>query len=138
MRKCRMHDPKAMEEMLIGLRNTSMGAHKISYYYQSGPCEIVFFNDRKCKYLYSHNYGRIRMLSPTRKSNGHDEEECSKFGIRLSEMIKASDYSYNDIVSHSGISDSMFKYYTRGIKYPSDERLEALAYAVGCEVEDLI
>ena len=61
-----------------------------------------------------------------------------KFKDRLSFMMRRANLTRQDLIEKSDISESALSYYLSGQKTPGIKTTIALAYALGCSIEDLV
>jgi transcriptional regulator with XRE-family HTH domain len=61
-----------------------------------------------------------------------------QFGINLTDMLKYNNTTNRELAEDTGISEATISNYTRGLQMPSVKNLINIAYALECDVDELI
>lgn len=68
---------------------------------------------------------------------GAEGEWIYNFSMNLQEMVKSKNMSVKELSWKTKINQSSLRDYISGWTKPSDERIEKIAKALGCEVSEL-
>lgn len=71
-------------------------------------------------------------------SENMTEQECKKeFGLRLRKIMEIKGVTQDDLSEKTGIAQPILSNYIRGKNAPSFYRVDKIAKALGCSVDDL-
>lgn len=127
-----------MDDMIhrnLGMRFPFIVREAIEYRDGGGFDVIVTLRDGRV-ILYDDMEGTIRNLP--RDINNLSEHECKReFGIRLKRLMYKKGITQSELSERTGIAQTMISSYLTGRNVPSFYKVDRIARALGCSVDDL-
>ena len=101
-----------------------------------GNFELIIRMNNGDKFLYDDLDRSIRQLP--KDSLNMTEEECKReFGMRLYKVMERKGVTQKELSELTGIPYPMINRYLRGVNEPSFYKVDKIAKALGCSIDDL-
>lgn len=111
-------------------------ANDVVSYYEKGKHELILKLKDGTSVSYD-DYDRTIRNLPSDSYNMSEKEFKIEFGIRLSRLMHMKGITQMDISNKTGIPQPMISSYITGRNLPSFYKVDKLAKALGCSMEDL-
>ena len=113
-------------------------AEKVVKWFKEDSVYIFELNDgRFVEYDWLDNTHRY-IMNPEEKQNRDDIEWRKEFSYKLKKRMARMRMTQIELSRRCGISTRIILRYTQGISIPSAYNLEKIAYALKCDIKDLI
>lgn len=109
--------------------------HMISYY-ETGPFELTVERDDGVWYLYDDLERSIRRL-PCHPRDMTELDIRKEFGLRLRKIMRREDVGQKELAELTGLTQSQISNYMTGKTTPSFTKVDSIARALNCHVDDL-
>lgn len=110
-------------------------AKKTVRYEEVGSFELLAELDDGDILSYDDLYNSYRLL-PKDSSNLTEEECLREFGIRLRKLMIRKGVSQEELSDRTGITQAMLSRYITGKASPSFYRIDKIAKALGCSIDE--
>lgn len=104
--------------------------------YEDGHGNLILEMPDDTRWLFQAIGSMIRRL-PKDKNNVTEEECLSEFGIRLVAIMNRDGVSQQELCERTGIPQAAMSRYINGINCPSFYKVDKIARALGCSVDEL-
>lgn len=104
--------------------------------YEDGHGNLILEMPDNTRWLFQAVGSMIRQL-PADKNNISEEECLAEFGIRLLNIMNRDGISQQELCERTGIPQPVMSGYINGRNCPSFYKVDKIARALGCSVDDL-
>lgn len=109
--------------------------NEVAEYDKVSPFEIIVKFKDGTAWLYDDRTNGSRSI-PYDSNEMTEEEQTREFGIRLRTMMWSKGITQKELAEKTGIQQSLLSDYVRGKKKPSFYKVDKIARALECSVDD--
>lgn len=138
-----MHNKITWKMIYDEFKDTYPSKRKEAIHYEPfGVAEILIFMKDGSKYVYNHQYHRLRCVQEARSVPEHEplseEEWLNEFSKKLRKIMKAHRINQRELSELTGISRQAINRYLKGERVPDIRMIFRIMDALECEPNDLL
>lgn len=138
-----MQDKITWKMIYDEFKDTYPSKHKETIHYEPfGVAEILIFMKDGSKYVYNHQYHRLRCVQEPRPIPEpeplSDEERLNEFSKKLRKVMKSRHINQRELSELTGISRQAINRYLNGERIPDIRIIFRIMDALECEPNDLL